>query len=342
MTTTSKRRAREHGEKELDMSKTSRFSSKRTALHLLSGVAAMAMCAEGAASPALAAPVQAKASAVSIDYILGVAGSPFYEAMACGAQAEAKTLGVKVTVAAPSEFAANKTLPLLDADISAHPSAIVLVPTDLTALDSAAAAVKAHGIKLLTADGTLADGNKVATTQVVSNNVGGGKAVAERMAKQIGGHGEVLLLTTPPGVSPTQDERAQGFREGLKAFPGIKYVGAQYSNDNPSLTSSQVREELSRYPKLAGIFADNDQSGIAAASALASAHAAKRVKLWSYDAAVSEVQSLRQGVIQGTIAQEPALEGSDAVKYAVAAVEGKATPKTVYTPTRVLTKGTPL
>jgi ribose transport system substrate-binding protein len=273
---------------------------------------------------------------------LGVVGSPFYEAMACGAQAEAKSLGVKVTISAPSEYAADKTLPILDAAISAHPSAIVLVPNDETALDSAAAQVRTHGIKLVTADGTLANGNQVAATQVLSDNVAGGKQVANEMAKEIGGRGDVLLLTTEPGLSLTQDQRSQGFREALKAYPGIRYVGAQYANDQPQVSASEVRAELARYPKLAGIFADNDQAGIGAASGLASAHAAARVKLWAYDAAVSEVQSLRQRVLQGTIAQEPAVEGQDAVKYAVAAVEGKTVPKTVYTPTQVLTTQTPL
>jgi ribose transport system substrate-binding protein len=319
------------------------FGVRGRAFRVVATAAVMTVGATGSAAPVFAAaPRSPNASSVSIDYILGVVGSPFYEAMACGAQVEAKSLGVKVTISAPSEYAADKTLPILDAAISAHPSAIVLVPNDETALDLTAAQVGRHGIKLVTADGTLANGNQVATTQVLSDNVAGGKQVANEMAKEIGGRGDVLLLTTEPGLSLTQDQRSQGFREALKAYPGIRYVGAQYANDQPEVSASEVRAELARYPKLAGIFADNDQAGIGAASGLASAHASGRVKLWAYDAAVSEVQSLRQRVLQGTIAQEPAVEGQDAVKYAVAAVEGKTVPKTVYTPTQVLTTQTPL
>jgi len=164
---------------------------------------------------------------------------------------------------------------------------------------------------------------------------------ADQLDKELHGHGQVLLLTSPPGLSSSQDEREQGFIQELKKYPGLQYVGAQYANDQPSLSASQVTSELSRYPHLAGIFADNDQSGIGAASALTAAHRSGQIKLWEYDAAVSQVQSLKSGTVQGLIAQDPHTEGIDAVMYAVDAVNGKSVPKVVKTVTKVLTSTTP-
>lgn len=290
---------------------------------------------------AAATGLHPKKQSMSVELIVGVNGSPFYEAMACGAKAEAAALHVTLKVAAPSEFAPAQQLPLVDAAISAHPSAIALVPTDPKALDAAAQQAIHAGIKLLTADQVLSQTTGV-STQILSNNIAGGAQIANEMAREIHDKGQVLVLTTEPGQVTSQDQRAQGFLKQLKNYRNIKYIGSQYSNDEPSLTASQVTEELSRYPHLAAIFATNDQSGIGAATGLASAHLTGKVKLFAYDAAVSQVQSLRQGAVQGLIAQEPRVEGVDAVKYGVLAAEGRPVPKIIETATKLLTRATPL
>ena len=64
---------------------------------------------------------------------------------------------------------------------------------------------------------------------------------------------------------------------------------------------------------------------------------AYQVKLFLYDAAVSEVQSLTSGIVQGLVAQEPQVEGIDAVQYAVAAAQGRTVPKILETVTQLLT-----
>ena len=306
-------------------------------MSLIAVSAGVVALAGGAAS----AGVHPKKSSMSVELIVGVNGSPFYEAMACGAKAEAASLHVTLKVAAPSQFAPAQQLPLLDAAISAHPSAIALVPTDPKALDTAAQQAVHAGIKLLTADQVLSQTAGV-STQILSNNIAGGAQIANEMAREIHDQGQVLVLTTEPGQVTSQDQRAEGFLKQLKKYPRIKYVGPQYSNDQPSLTASQVTEELSRYPHLAAIFATNDQSGIGAATGLASAHVTGKVKLFAYDAAVSQVQSMRQGAVQGLIAQEPRVEGIDAVKYGVLAAEGKPVPKVIETATKLLTHSTPL
>ena len=284
----------------------------------------------------------ATGNSMSVDLVLAVSGSPFYEAMACGATAEAKQLGVALKVSAPSQFSPVQQLPILNAAISSHPSAIVLVPTDAKALNSSLHVAERAGIKIVTTDEALSSLAGI-SSEILSNNSAGGALIGDEMARELPRGGQVLLLTTEPGQVTSQDDRANGFLKEIKKYPRLHYVGAQYSNDEPSLTSSQVSEELTRYPNLAGIFADNDQSGIGAASALVKAGKSNgKVKLFVYDSAISEVQSLRANTIQGLVAQEPRVEGVDGVMYAVHAVEGKTVPKIVETPTKLLTRSTPV
>lgn len=316
------------------------FLRRRAAIGASTAAVGLFVAGCGSTSHAVStgtSPSTPSAGSINVSFILGISGSPFYEAMGCGAKAEAKQLGVSVKVAAPSQFAAAQQVPIVDSAISAHPNAIVLVPTDPSGLNGAAQQVVAAGIKLVTADETLSNTSGVAT-QVLSDNVAGGQQVADGMASDLGAHGKVLVLTSPPGLVTSQDQRTQGFLNGLKKHPGLKYVGAQYSNDDPAKAASQVSAELARYPDLAGIFATNDQSGIGAASGLTAAHRAGQVKLLEYDASASQVQSLKNGAVQGLIAQQPRLEGMDAVKFAVTAAQGKSVPKIVETPTKLLTQ----
>ena len=72
-------------------------------------------------------------------------------------------------------------------------------------------------------DTVVADPSFVAS-QVITSNLEGGKAAAAAMIKAIGGKGPVLVITNPPG-SVAQDERTKGFEQGLKAAPGLTYLG---------------------------------------------------------------------------------------------------------------------
>lgn len=315
--------------------------TKLTRLALPSVAAgALALAGAGCGGSSSSSHKGGSGKSVSMTYILGVSGSPFYEAMACGAKSEAQKLAVSLKVTAPSQFAAAQQTPVLDAAISSHPGALAIVPTDPSALNSGIQQAESQGIKVLTADETTSVTSGL-TSQILSDNEGGGAQVADELAKELHGRGQILLLSSPPGVVTSQDQRGQGFVKELKKYPGLQYVGAQYANDQPSVTASQVDSELSRYPHLAGIFADNDQTGIGAASAIKHAGKSGKVKLWEYDAAVSQVQSLKGGTVQGLIAQEPRTEGTDAVKYATAAVNGKPVPRSVKTATKVLDASTP-
>ena len=57
----------------------------------------------------------ARAADPTVALVLGVKGSPFYQALACGAQAKAKELGLALTVSAPDQFAADLQIPVVNA-----------------------------------------------------------------------------------------------------------------------------------------------------------------------------------------------------------------------------------
>ena len=82
-----------------------------------------------AAFALLAASSAAQAAGPAVALVLGVKGSPFYQALACGAKAKAKELGLALTISAPDQFAADLQIPVVNAVAATTPAVAVIVPS---------------------------------------------------------------------------------------------------------------------------------------------------------------------------------------------------------------------
>jgi ribose transport system substrate-binding protein len=260
--------------------------------------------------------------------IAGVKGDEFYITMNCGAQAEAKKLGVKLNFQGPNEFAADQQTPIVNAVAAKRPDAVLVAPTDTKAMFAPIKQLADNGSKVVLVDTTL-DQPQMAVSQIASDNIGGGRVAAQTLAKLIGGGGKVFVVNVKPGISTT-DQRAQGFEQGAKAA-GLQYIGQQYSQDDPAKAASIVKAILARNPDLKGIFATNLFSAEGAASGLREAGKLGQVKIVGFDAGPKQVQDLKQGIVQALIAQRPAQIGADGVQQAVAALSDKPTKKKIGT-----------
>ncbi len=264
-----------------------------------------------------------------VSLVLGVKGSPFYQALQCGAQAKAKELGLTLSVSAPDQFAADSQIPVVNAVTATKPDVAIIVPTDTQALVAPMKDLAGRGAKVVTVDQTINDTSFV-QTQILTDNEAGGKMAAEDMNDLIGGKGKVLVITQPPG-SAAQDARVTGFEEKIKTYSGIEYLGPQYQSDDPQKAAEIVTSALSAHPDLAGIFSTNDQGAIGAITGLRQAGAAGRVKVIAYDAATAEVNAFKNGTIHALIAQDPKQEGEVAMEVAAKLIKGESLPKITMT-----------
>ena len=267
--------------------------------------------------------------------IAGVKGDEFYITMNCGAQAEAKKLGVSLNFQGPDQFDPSLQTPVVNAVAAKKPDAVLVAPTDSKAMFAPINALKTNGSKVVLVDTTL-DDTSIAESQIASDNLGGGKAAADTLAKLIGGKGKVLVVNVKPGISTT-DLRAKGFADEAKKL-GLTYVGQQFDNDDPAKASSVVTAESARHPDLKGIFATNLFSAEGSASGLRSAGKLSKVKIVGFDAGPKQVKDLKEGVVQGLIAQRPAQIGADGVQQAFNALNGKPVKKKIGTGFVSLTK----
>jgi ribose transport system substrate-binding protein len=265
--------------------------------------------------------------------IAGVKGDEFYITMNCGAQAEAKKLGVSLDFQGPQEFDASQQTPIVNAVAAKKPDAVLIAPTDTKALYAPIKQMADQGIKIVLVDTTL-DQPSMAVSQIASDNEAGGKTAAETLAKLIGGKGKVFVINVKPGISTT-DAREKGFVDGAKAA-GLDYVGREYSNDKPEVAAAKMKAALQKNPDLKGVFGTNLFAAEGAATG--AREAGSKIKIVGFDAGPKQVKDLQDGTVQALIAQKPADIGAQGVQQAYNALTGKGTTKKIGTQSVSITK----
>ncbi len=222
---------------------------------LLGGLLAAALALSAASGKAADAK-----KGITIAFIPGIASDPFFKAMETGAREKAKALGVKLMwQGSTSEYSPQAEMPFVDAALTNAIDALILVPTDPDSLQPAVARAESLKIPVITVDTTVTDQSYL-TSHITGDNIDGGRKAADTLAKQIGGKGQVFIMSGSPSAT-TDTLRENGFREEMKKYPDITIVGREYANSQPATATSAVNTALLKFPDLAGIFALDGTSG---------------------------------------------------------------------------------
>ena len=175
----------------------------------------------------------AEAEKLKIGFLPGVV-DPFYQVMQLGVEKAAKDLGIDVVTQIPPTWGVAAQTPLLDSMVARGDlNYLIIAPTDKDQMVGPLQAAVDHGIKVITVDTFLGDGDyvkgpvKFPLSYIGSDNVEGGRIAARGLAKAIGGKGTVYINSTNPNVSSVEG-RAQGFKEVMaKEFPGRQGSGTR-------------------------------------------------------------------------------------------------------------------
>ena len=271
-----------------------------------------------------------------IAFVQGVAGDEFYISMQCGIEAAAKEAGATVSTQGPEKFDPTLQKPIVDSVVSSKPDALLVAPTDVSAMQAPLKAAADAGIKVVLVDTTV-DDPSFAASAISSDNEGGGEAAFTAIKEQAPDGGKVLVISTDPGVS-TVDLRVKGFETAAKADSKFEYLGVQYSHNEPATAAKLVTAALQKDPDIVGIFATNLFSAEGTATGVRQADKQDSVKIVGFDAGPAQVKQLREGTVQALIAQKPAEIGTDGVEQAMAAIEGDSTEKDIQTGFTIITK----
>ncbi|CAL2064891.1 MULTISPECIES: ABC transporter permease/substrate-binding protein [Streptomyces] len=264
---------------------------------------------------------------------LSTLNNPFFVGVRSGAQAEAKKLGVDLTVTDAQNDASQQANQLQNFTSSSL-DAIIVNPVDSDAASNSVKAADKAKIPVIAVDRGV---NKAAVDALVaSDNIAGGEQAAKTIAEKLGGKGKIVILQGQAGTSAAR-ERAQGFANGLKAYPGIKVVAQQPADFDRTKGLDVMSNLLQAHPDVQGVIAANDEMALGAIKALGS-KAGTSVPVVGFDGTPDGLNAVKAGTLYASVAQQPTQLGRIAVDNALKASQGKKVEQTVKVPVKVVTK----
>lgn len=252
----------------------------------------------------------------------------FWQAVKSGAEQAGKDLDVRVTFEGPeSEAMVDKQIDMLSAALAKNPKAI-----GLAALDSKAAIPllkKAQAAKIPVVAFDSGVDSDIPVTTATTDNKAASALAADKMAELVGDAGEVALVVHDQ-TSRTGVDRRDGFVERMKAaHPKIKIVSVQYGGGDHLKSTEIAKSILQAYPNLKGMFGANEGSVLGVVNAVRETK--RKIVVIGYDSGKQQKDAIKEGLIAGSITQNPVGIGYKTVEAAVKALKGEKLPKIIDT-----------
>jgi ribose transport system substrate-binding protein len=296
-----------------------------------------ASLAAGCGKPAVAtkpAPADRSASRAYIAIISKGWQHQFWQAVKLGADRAAKDLDVRITFEGPEgDSAVSKQIQMIETALAKGPAALVIAACDSKAVIPALAKAEAAGIPVIGFDSGVE--SEIPLTTVATDNFAAAGAAADRLARAIGGRGEVAIICHDlPAVnlSITGKDRRDGFAARMKEkYPEIRIADIQYGGGDHLASESIAKKYFRDFPGLKGIFATNEGSTVGLINGVLGAKKGGTIAIVGFDSSKLMKDAVRTGVMLGAISQDPVMIGYKAVKAAYEASKGKKLPADIDT-----------
>ncbi len=262
--------------------------------------------------------------------------NPFWQIVWDGAQEMAnKWQGViDYTVNAPtSESDVDTQIAQLEDAITTGAEALIVAPTDASALNPTFDRAKEAGIPVLIIDSNTTWPDK--QTFIGTDNVAGGRLAGQYLCDQIGSTGKVAIITGQETAASIAD-RVKGAQEAFDAC-GLEVVAKINGEHSREGGLSAMEDILASNPDVPGVFCINDNEALGAVEALKAAGKMADVKLVGFDANPDAITSILAGDMSATIAQAPANMGRFGVAWSMNYLMGLEVPPLVDTGTTLVT-----
>lgn len=256
--------------------------------------------------------------------------NPFFVSLKKGIEKEAKKRGMKVIIVDAQNDSSKQTSDVEDL-IQQGVDALLINPTDSSAISTAVESANAVGVPVVTIDRSAEQGK--VETLVASDNVKGGEMAAAFIADKLGKGAKVAELEGVPGASATR-ERGSGFHN--IADQKLQVVTKQSADFDRTKGLTVMENLLQGHPDIQAVFAHNDEMALGALEAINSS--GKDILVIGFDGNKDALASIKNGKLSATVAQQPELIGKLATEAADDILHGKKVQKTISAPLKLETQ----
>src|ERR1700719_1883602 len=273
--------------------------------------------ATGSATEALAADKELK----SVGLTVGDLGNPFFDQIAHGAAAQARTYNPNVKISSlSSNYDVKNQASQMKDFLTSGVDMIVLGAANSKTIGASVKQAKARGIVVVAVD-VGAEGGVDAT--VMSDNKQAGEQAGQYIVDKLHGKGQVVIVNGQP-VTSVQD-RVAGALSVFKKYPDIKILSqnqnAQGTSDGGQRTMSDL---LISFRNVDAVFAVNDPTAIGCDLAAQKAGQTSLL-IVGVDGSPEAVEALKKkdSLFEATSAQDPYLMAQKAVEAGYEVFQGK-------------------
>ena len=236
---------------------------------------------------------------------------------------------IKVTYNAPDSVEnIDEQVNILDEELSRYPNALGIASIDESASSVQFDLATENGIPIIGLD----SGNTYQGIQCIckTDNADAAKTGAYKLCDELEDEGEVILFVHD-SVSSTAKEREASFKAEIEAaHPGVKVVETIYcdqleemkktaaeemnvkkAKEKEEITADSMSDEdviqyyLEKYPEVKGYFGTNVTATQLIVTTLKQMETREAVVVMGFDAGEAQLESLKDGEVEGLVVQNP-------------------------------------
>lgn len=323
------------------------------------GAFACSQPAKESAAPSESASAEATESAaatdaakedVSLYFLLKTLANPHWVAMKEGIEEAAKEAGVTVFVdAMNSEDELGPQLDKMIASVNGNYDGIGIAPISGTNLIEGVVAANEKGIPVFNIDEKIDEAElKAAGGFVVgyatTDNVAVGEKGANYIIEKLGAEGGQVAIIEGKAGAASGDARREGATKAFEANDKIKLVDSQPADWDRNKALDVATNIIQQYPEIKAFYCANDTMALGVQEAVENANLQDVCIVVGTDGIEDAINSIKEGKLSATVAQDPAQIGRTSFEKLLEAVKSgnagskDATPVADYIDSILITK----
>jgi ribose transport system substrate-binding protein len=208
---------------------------------------------------------------------------------------------------------------------SQDPDAMVIVPMG-EGITGQVQAAAAQGIPVVLCAGRLGEGSGAVSTVTRQYELLG-TMYAEWLVKQLGGKGQVAVLSGLAGVPTAEFQKAAAMKV-FKKYPDIDVVTEQYTEWSPTVAKTVAANLVTQFPDLAGIWSDSGYGDLGVVQAYQ--EAGKPVPPVTGDTINAFLKAVQGTDVKFALSSFPPEQSMDCLDTAMDILKGKPVLNKVY------------
>lgn len=245
-------------------------------------------------------------------FVAALLNDSFFVTIRCGAQAQAKTMGIDFKFEGPTTNDVSSEIKAFNAVAATNPDGMIIAPFSNTGFGPSVRGLMKNGTPVVASGQALEPAD--AMTTVITNYLKSAEQLTPMIGDLTGGSGTVGIIADTTGNKTDSDRYTALVPELKKAYPNLKVLDPQYAQNSTATAATVAAALIQGNPDLKVLYATSGPEAVGVASAIKAAGVGGKIKLVSFDSSPQQIDLLKSNQLAATVGQSPYNGGALSVK----------------------------